>query len=155
MDTRVTQDTSQFERLASQDGIDRRPVGVLVLMTFLVVDGLKRLAEVLYGLTLTEEDLTSKVQVFEVSAMVSVFWVCADVLLALLLGLRSWAGRLWTQCLFGIHLFYLFHQIAIRSPEGWLYLNAWSRTQIAVSVVIDMAAIVYLSSPRPRRFLAH
>lgn len=146
--------SSHVEQLPSQtDSV--RPLGVLALIVFLTIDGVERAIEVAYGLSLTDEQITARAQVFETPALVSCFWLGANWLLAALLALRSWAGRIWTQCLFGIHLFYLFHMIAFRFPEGWLYVNAWSRTQIAASVIFDVLAIAYLNSLRARNHLCN
>ncbi|MCA8923601.1 MAG: hypothetical protein KDD82_17420 [Planctomycetes bacterium] len=143
-----------MEQIPSHSGTVR-PLGVLVLLVFLTTDGLERAIEVALNLTLSEEELAQKLRVFDTPALVSCFWIGADWLLALLLGLRSWAGRLWTQSLFGIHLFYLYHMVALRAPEGWLYLDPASRTQIALTVVLDVGAIAYLSSTRAKDYLCN
>ena len=79
--------------------------------------------------------------------------VMLEVILILLVLLRTWWGRLWTQALFLIHLVYAAHLVLIAKPELWVFLGAPGRLRLGGTLVLDALVLAYLWSPEARRSL--
>ena len=81
-------------------------------------------------------------------------WIMVDLLLIVLLLLRTWWGRVWTFMIFGIHLSYLAWVLVVSKPQLWLYLDGTGRARLATTLAIDLLALVYLAtSDSARRIL--
>ncbi|MBL4850383.1 MAG: hypothetical protein JKY65_33110 [Planctomycetes bacterium] len=76
--------------------------------------------------------------------------VMLEVILILLVLLRTWWGRLWTQALFLIHLVYAAHLVLIAKPELWVFLDTPGRLRIGGTLVLDALILAYLWSPEVR-----
>lgn len=80
--------------------------------------------------------------------------IMLEVILILLVLLRTWWGRLWTQALFLIHLVYVAHLVLVSKPELWIFLDAPGRVRLGATLVLDTLALAYLWSPGARRALS-
>jgi hypothetical protein len=76
--------------------------------------------------------------------------ILLEIILILLVLLRTWWGRLWTQALFLIHLIYAGHLVLIAKPELWLFLDAPGRFRMGATLVLDALVLAYLWSPEAR-----
>ncbi|MGE0709654.1 MAG: hypothetical protein AB7N76_24070 [Planctomycetota bacterium] len=82
-----------------------------------------------------------------------VLWILVDLLLVLLLGLRTWWGRLWTQTIFTVHFLHVGYTLVVAKPELWLYLDRPGRARLVLTLMVDLAFVGYLLSDRARRIL--
>ena len=73
-------------------------------------------------------------------------WVAVDVLLVMLLLMRTKAGRLFTAAIFVLHAFYVAHVLVVSDPTLWLYMSDWGRARLALSLFLDALAVTYLMS---------
>src|SRR5947209_4609634 len=83
------------------------PLGVKFLICFLLVDAGRRVIDLLTG---GSDAPGSPIM------LIFILWIAINLLLALLLGLRTRAGRYWTQAILAIHVFYLGHELSVRAP---------------------------------------
>ena len=56
--------------------------------------------------------------------------------LAVLLILRTWWGRIWTQAIFLIHLLFVGHMLVVRHPELWIYSDPSFRIRLLITLVM-------------------
>jgi hypothetical protein len=113
------------------------PFALQIIMSFLVLDSLDRIYDAVHLLVYETGDSWR--------AAVFGLWVATNVLLLLLLLLRTFAGRLWTLVVFGIHMFYIGYHLIATDKLLWLSLNEWGQTRIFVTLAID-AWIMHLIS---------
>jgi hypothetical protein len=114
------------------------------LICFLLVDGIRRVVELL------QRDVENP---GGPTIWIFILWIAINLLLALLLGLRTRAGRLWTQVILVIHVFYLGHELSYRAPYLWLSMGVISRGRIVATIFLDGVFTAYLSSPQARFYL--
>ena len=76
-----------------------------------------------------------------------------ELILILLILLRTWWGRIWTQTVFAIHLFYTASLVLVHKPEIWVYLGEPGRLRLGATLVLDSLALAYLFSAEARRAL--
>lgn len=113
------------------------PFALLIIFCFLTIDSLERVYEAIDFLLHSEAPMW-RVIVFGL-------WIATNVLLILLLYLKTFAGRLWTMVVFGIHLLYLGVHIVNEDKLLWLALGEWGQTRILLTMAID-AWILHLIS---------
>ena len=121
----------------------RVPFGVKFLICFLLADAVRRGFELGFG----PPDPQAP------SPVIFILWVAIDLLLALLVTLRTRAGRYWTQAILAIHVFYLGHELVVRSPQLWLSLGALARGQVVATLFLDGIFLAYLSGEEARGYL--
>jgi len=114
-----------------------RPFALQIVFCFLVLDSLERIYEAIQFLLHTENQ-SWRVIVFGL-------WVATNVLLILLLYLKTFAGRLWTLVVFGIHLVYLGFHVVSEDKLLWLSLGEWGQGRILLTMAVD-AWIMHLIS---------
>ncbi len=120
------------------------PLGVKFLICFLLVDAVRRVHDLASG---GVEAPGSPI------TLIFILWIAINLLLALLLGLRTRAGRYWTQAILAIHVFYLGHELSVRAPYLWLSMGVLSRARILATVFIDGAFVAYLSGSQAKFYL--
>lgn len=120
------------------------PLGVKFLICFLFADAVRRVIDLCLGSVETPGGPT---------VLIFILWIAINLLLALLLGLRTRAGRLWTQAILAIHVFYLGHELSVRAPYLWMAMGVLGRGRILATVFLDGAFVAYLSSPQARFYL--
>jgi hypothetical protein len=142
MDHTIASDASHSDMdAAARDAI---PLGVRLVVAFLGLDALERAVEL--GSWLREASATigaprtSTAPNFPVLGL----WVAVDVLLVMLLLMRTKAGRLFTAAIFLLHAFYVAHLLVINNPTLWLYMSDWGRGRVALSLLLDAIAVTYL-----------
>ncbi|HZU99513.1 MAG TPA: hypothetical protein VFF73_22580 [Planctomycetota bacterium] len=114
------------------------------MICFLLVDALRRVIELVRG----DLDIPERPTI-----IIFILWIGINLLLALLLGLRTRAGRYWTQAILTIHVFYLGHELCLHSPDLWLALGLMGRVRIVATVFLDGAFVAYLFSRDARAYL--
>jgi hypothetical protein len=120
------------------------PLGVKFLICFLLIDAVQRLADLFPGGPETPGSPT---------IVIFILWIAINLLLALLLGLRTRAGRYWTQAILAIHVFYIGHELSVRAPYLWMSMGVLARARILGTVFVDGAFVAYLTSERARTYL--
>jgi hypothetical protein len=120
------------------------PLGVKFLICFLLADAARRVIELLSGGADTPGSPIT---------LIFILWIAINLLLALLLGLRTRAGRYWTQAILVIHVFYLGHELSVRAPYLWLSMGVVSRARIFATVFLDGLFVAYLSTAQARFYL--
>ncbi|MDF1660678.1 MAG: hypothetical protein P1V97_02845 [Planctomycetota bacterium] len=113
------------------------PFALLIIFCFLTIDSLERAYEAIDFLLHSEAPMWR--------AIVFGLWIATNVLLILLLYLKTFAGRLWTMVVFGIHLFYLGFHIVSENKLLWLSLGEWGQSRVLLTMAID-AWILHLVS---------
>lgn len=126
------------------DDESEAPIGVKFLICFLLVDAVRRIIDLITG----GNDAPGSPLM-----LIFILWVCINLLLALLLALRTRAGRYWTQAILAIHVFYLGHELSVRAPYLWLSMGVLGRARILATVFLDGAFVAYLTSARARAWL--
>lgn len=116
---------------------DRRPFALLIIFCFLTIDSCERAYEAIDFLLHSEAPMWR--------AIVFGLWIATNVLLILLLYLKTFAGRLWTMVVFGIHLVYLCFHIVSEDKLLWLSLGEWGQSRVLLTMAID-AWILHLVS---------
>lgn len=134
------------------------PFALKVLVCFLAFDALERTGGlVLWALQRAQgpELTTSEFDPNGPIGLTSLgLWIMVDLLLIVLVLLRTWWGRVWTSMIFGIHLGYLVWVLVVSKPQLWLYLDDVGRGRMAATLAIDLLALVYLvTSDSARRTL--
>jgi len=114
------------------------------LICFLLIDAVHRVGDLVGGGVETPGSPT---------VIIFILWIAIDLLLALLLGLRTRAGRYWTQAILAIHVFYLGHELSVRAPYLWMSMGVLARARILATVFLDGAFVAYLTSERARTYL--
>jgi hypothetical protein len=120
------------------------PFGVKLLICFLLADAVRR------GVELA---ITGAPAGDAPSPMIFILWILIDLLLALLMALRTRAGRYWTQAILAIHVFYLGHELSVRDPYLWLSMGVVTRCQTVATILLDGLAVAYLSSSEAKTYL--
>lgn len=85
--------------------------------------------------------------------IVAGLWIVTDGLLILLIGLQTFAGRLWTQVIFAIHMFYLGYSIIHDEPLLWFTMSAWGQTRLLLTMAIDGLLIHLVSRSDSKAYL--
>lgn len=120
------------------------PIGVKFLICFLLADAVHRVHDLATGgVEVPGSPIT----------LIFILWIAINLLLALLLGLRTRAGRYWTQAILAIHVFYLGHQLAVVAPHLWLSMGVLARAKILATVFMDGAFVAYLSGASAKFYL--
>jgi hypothetical protein len=136
---------------------DPLPLVLKILVCFLTFDAIERMVGLgqwvierasVEGLTISEFDPSGPVGVASLG-----LWILVDLLLVVLILLRTWWGRMWTQTIFTIHLLHIGTTIVISKPELWLYLDAVGRLRLTLTLVVDLFFVVYLTSEAAKRVL--
>ena len=133
------------------------PFLLKLVVCFLGADALERCAELIrWGLRHAQaSDLTGSE--FDMGGPLGLLAIgisaLLELILILLILLRTWWGRIWTQTVFAIHLFYAGSLILVQKPEIWLYLGDEGRLRLGATLVVDSLALAYLSSHEARRAL--
>ena len=134
------------------------PLGVRLLVAFLLVDALERIVELALGVAgLRILGPMAGLQggplpTFAINVILP-SWIVIDVLLAALLLLRMEAGRLWSIAAFALHLIYLAQFLVYHSPHLWMTLEFRGRISLMATLVIDGGAIAYLCARSTREAL--
>jgi hypothetical protein len=134
------------------------PFLVKLLLCFLGADALERTYLLIkWSLELEEEASLLSGSEFDLGGKLGLLAIgisiMLEVILILLILLRTWWGRLWTQALFLIHLVYVAHLVLIAKPELWIFLDAPGRLRVGATLIVDTLALAYLWSPSARRAL--
>jgi hypothetical protein len=87
------------------------------------------------------------------ASMIFILWIVIDLLLAVLLGLKTRAGRYWTQAILAIHVFYLGHELAVKTPYVWMAMGVVPRGRIFATVFLDGFFVAYLNSWQAKSYL--
>ena len=142
----------------SQTSASPLPLGIRLLVAFMLVDALERIVELALGIAglrslgplagLQGGPLPS----FAINVILP-SWIVIDVLLAALLLLRMEAGRLWCMAAFALHLIYLAQFLVYHSPHLWMTLGFSGRFSLMATLVIDGGAIAYLCARSTREAL--
>lgn len=140
--------------ITDSDASHRPPFGCQLVLGFLVLDALDRVIELgrwlwAYHQTTLSQPLGSHA----VNIPVFGLWILVDILLAILLVLRTRFGRWFTVVIFGLHAGYLAHVLGWTSPELWMMVGSWGRGRVALTLVIDVALMAYLLGPTARAWL--
>jgi len=120
------------------------PLGVKFLICFLLADALRRGVDLATG---GNDAPGAPVP------LIFILWIAINLLLALLLALRTRAGRYWTQAILVIHVFYLGHELAVRAPDLWLSMTVKTRARIFATVFLDGLFVAYLNGRAAKRWL--
>jgi hypothetical protein len=128
----------------SADSESSPPLGVKFLICFLLVDAVRRVHDLATGGTNAPGSPIT---------FIFILWIAINLLLALLLGLRTRAGRYWTQAILVIHVFYLGHELTTRDPVLWLSMGFATRARILATVFLDGVFVAYLSSEKAKLYL--
>jgi hypothetical protein len=144
MDHIIDPDASQADIDAAPR--DPFPLGVKLVVAFLCLDALERAVElgawIRAAASVIGTPRTSTAPNFPVLGL----WVAVDILLVMLLLMRTKAGRLFTAAIFVLHAFYVAHVLVVSNPALWLYMSDWGRARLAVSLFLDAVAVTYLFS---------
>lgn len=120
------------------------PFGVRLVVAFLALDAVERVVELGRWIHAFRTSIgiprSSTAPNFPVLGL----WVSVDVLLVLLLLMRTKAGRLFSAAIFVLHGVYVAHVLIVSDPMLWLYMSDWGRARLALSLFIDAGALVYL-----------
>ena len=126
------------------DRVEGAPFGVKLLVCFLLADAVQRAVELVHG----GIDFSGGPH-----SAVFVLWALIDLLLGLLVILRTRAGRYWTQAILAVHVFYLAYTLALDKPHLWLVMSAFARVKVAATFFADGIFVGYLSSQQARAYL--
>ncbi len=134
------------------------PFLIKLVVCFLGADALERTYLLIkWSLELKEESSVLSGSEFDLGGKLGLLAIgisiLLEVILILLVLLRTWWGRLWTQALFLIHLVYVAHLVLIAKPELWIFLDTPGRLRLGATLVLDTLALAYLWSPSARRAL--
>lgn len=130
------------------------PLFLKVLICFLLIDGGERIVQlVLWAKSLPEVPSLAPSPYYP-NLPAEILWILVHMLLAILLFLRTWWGRIWTQAIFIIHIFFVAHAMAIRHPEIWIYMDWSGRVRLLVTLVLDIVVVTYLWSRQARTHLS-
>jgi hypothetical protein len=137
--------------MASSDGENDTPLGVKFLICFLLADATHRV----YDLVTSSTGYPNGVGEAPGAPITLIFilWIGINLLLALLLLLKTRAGRYWTQAILVIHVFYLGHELGVRAPYLWLTMGLATRARILATVFLNGVFVAYLNGQRAKRYL--
>jgi hypothetical protein len=135
--------TVQEDEIEASETTDA-PLGVKFLICFLLADATRRGVEL--GQATAEANGGPNTMIF-------ILWIAINLLLALLLGLRTRAGRLWTQAILVIHVFYLGHELVVRAPYLWVAMGLVPRARIVATIFMDGLFVAYLNGERAKAYL--
>ena len=122
------------------------PFAVKVVLAFLALDALERVAQTLsLSFFQAEPDF--------VQAFVVALWIFIDLLLIFLLWVRSSAGRLWVLIVFAVHLLYVAQLISSDASPLWLSQDDFGRARLLLTLAIDGYGMHLISRPEARAFL--
>lgn len=152
-DTSDTSDASQGAVL-SNTLRDRLPFLLKVLVCFLLLDGVERIVELLRWVQNQPDVPVLAPSPYYPNIPATLLWVVVHMLLAALLLLRTWWGRVWTQAIFLIHIVFVGHGVVLRHPEVWVYMSQEGRVRVLLTIILDIVVVAYLASPQARRALA-
>jgi hypothetical protein len=102
----------------------RAPFVIQLLILFLAWDACERIGELIWVAWQASHSLEPPATPYPAPIPVTMLWIVVDMLLPVLLLLRTTAGRLLTQVIFGIHLIYLAHVFVLKHPYLWLYMGS-------------------------------
>ena len=123
---------------------DALPLAVRVVIAFLCIDAIERAVELGIWIRAAQGAVvyphTSTPPNFPVLGL----WIAVDILLVLLLLMRTKAGRLFTAAIFVLHAFYVAHVLVVSDPTLWLYMSDWGRGRLAITLFLDAVAVSYL-----------
>jgi hypothetical protein len=149
VDHPVEPDASHHEELSPL------PLGARLIVCFLGADSIERAIELGLWLRGLSAGLTTPRSSTPPNLPVLGLWIAVDLLLILLLTMRTRAGRLFTTVIFALHAFYLAHVLVLTDPTLWLYMSDWGRARLAITLALDATAILYLLSPQAAEALDH
>lgn len=121
------------------------PFALVIIFCFLTIDSLERAYEAVDFL-MNSDAPSWRVVVFGL-------WIATNVLLILLLYLKTFAGRLWTMVVFGIHLVYLAYHIISEDKLLWLSLGEWGQTRVFLTMAIDAWMLHLISRQEVKDYL--
>ena len=130
------------------------PFVLKLLVCFLVLDGLERVVELVMWAQALPDVPELAPSPYYPNIPATLLWVVVHMLLAILLLLRTWWGRVWTQAIFIIHILFIGHGIVVRHPEIWVYMSPFARSRLLFTVLLDLTAVFYLFSDQARRTLS-
>lgn len=134
-------DTSQFDDVTGHEPL---PFGVRVVVGFLGLDALERVVELGLWIYAFRTSIGIPRSSTPPNFPVLGLWIAVDVLLVLLLLMRTKAGRLFAAAIFVLHGLYVAHVLTVSDPMVWLYMSDWGRGRLALSLFIDTGLLVYL-----------
>lgn len=120
------------------------PFGVQLLVCFLLVDAARRGFELAWYRP--EIPAGYSIAVF-------ILWAVIDLLLGLLVGLRTRAGRYWTQAILAVHVLYMGYTLAVDRPYLWLALGPLVRGRIVATILANGIFVGYLTSRQAKAYL--
>lgn len=120
------------------------PFGVRLVVAFLGLDALERAVELGTWIHAFRTSIGIPPSSTPPNFPVLGLWIAVDVLLVLLLLMRTKAGRLFAGAIFVLHGLYVAHVLTISDPMVWLYMSDWGRGRLALSLFIDAGLLVYL-----------
>lgn len=129
------------------------PFPIQLMILFLAFDACERLGEMIWVAWEATHALEPPSTPYRAPVPVTMLWIVVDVLLPVLLLLRTHAGRWLTQMIFAIHLLYMAHVFVIKHPYLWLYMGSWGRAKLVSTLVIDGCFVAYLFSQRAKTYL--
>lgn len=151
VDHSIGSDASHRDELA----LGPLPPGARLIVCFLGLDALERAVELGLWLRGLHAGLSAPRSSTPPNLPVLGLWIAVDLLLILLLTMRTRAGRLFTTVIFLLHAFYLAHVLVHTDPTLWLYMSGWGRARLAITLAIDAAAVMYLLGPQAADALDH
>ena len=139
---------------ASHGASVRCPLILAVLVCFLFTDGVERIVELIVWANSKGFKPALAPSPYYPNVPASILWILVHFLLAALLLLRTWWGRIWTQAIFVIHILFVGHTLVLKHPELWLYLGWPMRVRLLLTLVLDIVVVCYLFSNQARNYLA-
>lgn len=141
MEHTIDPNASQGHEAADRDVL---PLAVRVVVAFLCIDALERAVELGAWIRAAQGSVTYPHTSTPPNFPVLGLWIAVDVLLVLLLLMRTKAGRLFTAAIFVLHAFYVAHVLVVSDPTLWLYMSDWGRGRLAITLFLDAVAVSYL-----------
>lgn len=125
-------------------GLAVLPFGVRLVVAFLGLDALERAVELGTWVHAYRTSIGVPPSSTSPNFPVLGLWIAVDVLLVLLLLMRTQAGRLFAAAIFVLHGVYVAHVLIASDPMLWLYMSDWGRGRLALTLFLDVALFVYL-----------
>lgn len=129
------------------------PFALQLIVLFLAFDACERIGEMIWVAWQATHAVEPPSTPYRAPVPVTMLWIVVDVLLPVLLLLRTFAGRWLTQVIFAIHMLYMAHVFVIKYPYLWLYMGGLGRAKLVSTLLIDGCAVAYLFSERARTYL--
>lgn len=123
---------------------DPLPFGVRLVVAFLGLDALERAVELGTWIYAFRTSIGIPPSSTPPNFPVLGLWIAVDVLLVLLLLMRTRAGRLFSAAMLVLHALYVAHVLVVSDPMVWLYMSDWGRARLAISLFVDLGLFVYL-----------